>query len=440
MFVVEGRRAKAEIRDQSEIDDLIGGLKSQKFTPVVRVMLESAMEAAGLRNRISPAALLRPQRRDVRFGRPIVGDVSFGDRRMQVVQPVGPRLQVWEVRRHDFESSIDALCDAVERAARAQLDGRRVRGMDFTWEAVAQPAGGTQTRLVSSRFRPQPKLEMHPADIEPGMLATAAHFADHERRRFLQRLAQVGRTRLIDATDASPELVAPLRDRGLVRAEVLVQCRKDNAHTSGVLENRAAFEDVADKVHCTICGRAFKDEIVLDMYSLTDEAKELSSGSKWMTVWVTGLLISSGVPRDKISWNAAAGEDEIDVITDALGPRVFFELKDRAFGLGDAYPFASRVVRYGGTYGVVLTTEAATQEAKDYFKEQQLRIQVLEGTDAIERGLPAMIDLFSRAGVLQLAAELAESTDVMDLSPLVSAWMERVARLPHEVTRPSAVG
>jgi hypothetical protein len=33
---------------------------------------------------------------------------------------------------------------------------------------------------------------------------------------------------------------------------------------------------------------------------------------------------------------------------DALGPRVFFELKDREFGLGDAYPFAIRVGRYGG--------------------------------------------------------------------------------------------
>lgn len=77
-----------------------------------------------------------------------------------------------------------------------------------------------------------------------------------------------------------------------------------------------------------------------------------------------------GILKENIGWNAVAGEDEIDIVTDALGSRIFFELKDREFGLGDAYPFAYRLSRYGGSFGVIVTTDKIADEAKRFFQEQ----------------------------------------------------------------------
>jgi hypothetical protein len=329
---------------------------------------------------------------------------------------------------------IEELGRAVEQAARRRLDGRRVRGMDFNWEAVADPVPSGSSR----RYGGDTKLEAKAAAYDPETATCAEVFADPARREFLRRLAQIARTRSIDATGADAKLVEPLMKHGLVRAEVLIQCRKDNGHIAGTVGNRAAFAEISDRVFCSICSRPFRDEIVLDMYSITDRAKELSAGSKWMTIWVTSQLVAAGVPLDKISWNALAGEDELDVFTDALGPRVFFELKDRMFGLGDAYPFASRVVRYGGIYGVVLTTEKATDEAKEYFKEQGAsRFQVVEGTDEIARTLPALIDRFSRRGVVQLVGDLSERMGIANLTPVAAGWLERVANAPRVLAAPA---
>ena len=57
-----------------------------------------------------------------------------------------------------------------------------------------------------------------------------------------------------------------------------------------------------------------------------------------MTIWVTELLQKAGIKADWMLWNAASGDDEIDIIVNIFGSHVFFELKDREFGVGDAYP------------------------------------------------------------------------------------------------------
>ena len=127
----------------------------------------------------------------------------------------------------------------------------------------------------------------------------------------------------------------------------MVLCRQDS-HTICAIQDRVEIDTGgASRFLCTICGRAFKDELVQEIHAPTDFGKRLLSGSRWMTIWVTELLIGSGIARDHIAWNAVAAEDELDIMTDALGPRAFFELKDRDFGLGDAYPFAYRVTSPG---------------------------------------------------------------------------------------------
>ncbi len=152
--------------------------------------------------------------------------------------------------------------------------------------------------------------------------------------------------------------------------------------------------------------------------------------SHWMTIWVTDLLVRAGISKEAIAWNAAAGEDELDIMTDAIGHRVFFELKDREFGLGDAYPFAYRVTRYGGTFGVVVSTDRVADEAKKFFDEQRpnmgTRIEVMEGPpQSIEDGIPMLVDRLSRSGVYQLLYELADPLEI-NFTPFLQAWMDRI--------------
>jgi hypothetical protein len=222
-----------------------------------------------------------------------------------------------------------------------------------------------------------------------------------------------------------------LVDAGLLRREYLVMCKQDS-HTICMVKDRADLETgQGGAFTCSICGRSFKDEQVHEVFALTDVGRKQLAGSRWMTIWITELLMQSGVPKTDVAWNAIAGEDELDIMTDALGPRVFFELKDREFGLGDAYPFAFRVNRYGGLFGVVVSTERVAGEAKKFFEEQrqamEARIEWLEGPETIARDLRGVVDRVSRSGVNELLMDLSESIG-MNLVPVARAWMDKVAQ------------
>ena len=107
-----------------------------------------------------------------------------------------------------------------------------------------------------------------------------------------------------------------------------------------------------------------------------------------MTIWITELLKSAGINSESIKWGATAGDDEIDIIVDIHGAKAFFELKDREFGVGDAYPFLYRVDRYGGSFGVVVSTARIADEVKKIFQERQpgigsVPIETVEGVESI---------------------------------------------------------
>ena len=91
--------------------------------------------------------------------------------------------------------------------------------------------------------------------------------------------------------------------------------------------------------------------------------------------------------REHIAWNAAAGDDELDIVVEILGSKYFLELKDREFGIGDAYPFASRTSRYGADGGAALSTERIHEEVKAFFREragiEPLPNEAIEGEQKI---------------------------------------------------------
>lgn len=355
MFVLNHREARAEIRELSEIDQVITKLISDGYKPVLRSMTRAACESVGIPpNTLSVNSLISS--RAVFRGHSVettpIGDVFERDQHLYVLHPRGPRLFVAEVYRHSSESYLERFLHDIESAIKARLDGRRVRGMNFDWSTGRLQL---RSRLVASRRFPELKLRTKEPEFSEKQSAQVKTLSSEEARSFLISLSQVGKARSVDAASISNESITkPLLDNGLIRKEFLIRCRQDSRTLGTIAEkNRLETESGID-LHCTTCGRKFSEELIQEIFALTEDARALIAGNHWMTIWITDMLLNAGITKDNIKWNAAVGEDEMDLIVDVLGIRVFFELKDREFGLGDAYPFSFRIERYGGDAGVIL--------------------------------------------------------------------------------------
>jgi hypothetical protein len=434
MFVVERVYAVAEIRGQDEIDSIVDALATAGFQPALRSMTAAAAKVATLGGRRLGVGVL--VNREPRFRTSTthvdapIGDLMFAVTegiadRCYFVQPFSNRLFVFELRHHCVPSRLTEFCAAVERAVRARLDGRRVRGMDFSWAAVKEPIA----RQVpgSSRF-PDAELKTKKPEYSEDELRAARLLVGAEARSFLLQLAQIGKVRAADAK-LPPALIESLLGEHLLSKEYLVLCRKDSRTLCQVTNVEDLNVVSGGKLVCATCGRKFGEELVHEIFAGTDSSKQLVTSSRWMTIWLTDLLIQAGLAKEKIVWSATAGDDEIDIMTDELGLRILFELKDREFGLGDAYPFAYRLDRYGGNLGIVVSTDKIAQEAEKFFHEQRSKsaasIETL-AAERIETGVRDLVDKYSRAGAQRVLNNLSVPLGI-NIGPLVSNWMDMFA-------------
>lgn len=430
MFRVEAVAAKVEMKKQSELDGIIENVSSDNRRPLLRSLLTTARSVAGLDSGPLGLEAVIPEdslyrRRAIR-GESMLGDMLVCGTRLEFIQPAGSRLMLLEVRRHDTPSSLKEFGELVERAARSSLDGRRVRGMDFTWRKLPLP-----TRVRIPGVGPaiaEAKLETKVADFSQVELAQSSALATSEYRAALLRLAQVGKARLVDPIfQMDNPLMSSLLSRGLVRREYLVTCRQDS-HTICTVEDRRQLESNAGSLRCSICGRQFSNEQIHEIAAITEDGRRILGGSRWMTVWVTGQLFALGLEAESVAWNAAASEDELDIIVKMSGLQAFLELKDREFGLGDAYPFAARVSRYGGDFGIILTTDRVAEEARRFLEEPRPGVyspnfEFLEGVEDIQSRLPELADRISQVAVRR---QLTSTLGILGSSVIatVDAWMK----------------
>lgn len=451
MFVVERLYADAGIRGQSEIDSIIDGLGAAGHHPALRSMVAAAGKVATLGARKLGVETLVNQEPRFRAARGLtpIGDLLFtlsgkiADR-CYVVQPFGDRLFVFEIRHHCVPRGLPTFCVALERAVRGRLDGRRVRGMNFNWLPFSEPAArqsGSPSRFPVTELKTQKPLY---SDEE---LRAAKLLEQTVPRGLLLQLAKIGKVRATDA-QLPPTLVGQLVERNLISKEYLVLCRKDSHTLCQVATIDDLNESAAGKLVCATCGRKFSEELAHEIFAEADLGKQLITSSRWMMIWLTELLVQAGLSKDEIAWSATAGDDEIDIMTDELGLRILFELKDREFGLGDAYPFAYRVERYGGQLGIVVTTDNVALEAEKFFQEQRSKsaasIETLAG-DKIEAGVRSLVDKYSRMGVQRTVTNLAGPLGI-NIAPLIDNWMTMFAAAfrsgaysPPEPVQPSPV-
>lgn len=440
MFCIDSRVTSAALRDNDEANSIIYALKGEGYNPTLRTLLDSAYSPAGVNRHRGDLEVILPERYRGRpyYHRPgPLGELFFSETHAFVFDPSVDKIRVSGIRHHSVQPQVDDFCEKLASAARINLDGRRLRGMSFEWEHLQSVVELLSPRL--RRHESDESLSKRQAEYSEEDASNASLLVNQVARNLLMRIAQVrGKARVADTQMDSADTVAQtLLDTGLLRKEYLILCRQDS-HTICSLPNKDQLEhEMVAGFKCSVCGKQFKDENIQEILVLGEPATMLLEGSHWMTIWVTEQLKAAGIHESKIVWNAAAGEDEVDIIADIHGSKVFFELKDRSFGLGDAYPFVFRVERYGADRGVVISTDRIAEEVKNFFKEKErpsggagVLLQTIEGLDEAKRHLPQMVDDMSRVLAIRIVDTFSENIGPT-LVPIMKKWMDKVARQAH---------
>ncbi len=441
----------AGMRDQSEVETLIRSLISKGYLPVIRGMLSGVFDLAKLPAPSTSITTEILERRPLAFSTGpmrFIGDVFLAEDSACILLPRGmEKLQTSIISYKNPDDLAKKFCSDIEDGIRYRFDGRRVRGMTFEWKATKPALSkrfGRYYRTSSSPYddpeAPSIEAEFNSREPEytPSDAEAACVLRNSDMRRLILKLAQVTKIREKEVGDlVAKHILDEMIALGLIREEYLLTCKQDQ-HTICVVANKSDLskEPMRD-ARCSVCGRSFSNELLQVIYTLTDLGKKLATGSLWMSIWITELLIKSGVRKESIKWGLEANGEELDIFIEDFDSRVFLELKDREFGLGDSYPFIYRLVRYGGAIGIVATMDKVAEDSQVFFKEEAKRreypveIRKFEGTAGIEAGIEEVIKDMSTRQVRRLLTPFSERVGI-NLWPIVAQWLQKTQELESE--------
>lgn len=380
--------------DESDLRRVLWGLRTDGWIPASLSAEAHFAELAGVaESAIRTKSLRRPQANPMLTG-DARGDFFFRDGSILYVLVRGeagylvqmtasaqlpaqdpPGIEVGLVTASQTsEPELSRFAEALEAVVRRDLDGRKTRHLVFDWQKPA-PRNATidtiRKRLAqadtTTRFRDASELEK----LLPGALVLRNEAA----RTLLREIAgskfarkQDLLARRVDANSFAEQLQT-LSVAGLATDASLLQCRSANVPLlrveSGTELQRAEIANLT----CGSCGRSFSDELLVPGYAVSDLGRRLNDGSHWMTVWVTSRLVALGIEPESILWNVEEESEEVDIIAEVLGELWLFELKDRDFQPGDAYPLSYRSARYRSNRTVIVSTAKVADAAKRVFDE-----------------------------------------------------------------------
>jgi len=433
--------AKVGIRKQTEMEILISHLRDKGYLPVIRSMFTGMFGLAKLPepdHAIMTKVITSTYPLFTREPSEILGDFFFTDDFVYALIPIeADSLQTSVVGYRKGEEALRKFCADIEEAIKTRFDGRRVRGMEFDWKTQRLRL----SRYMRRRYAPfgafseeEPErgiveLKSTEPSYSSEDAVAARSLVDVEIRQFILKLAQMGKIRSKDAAEiAKPDILQRLLSLGLVAEEYLLTCKQDQ-HTICVVTSKDHLtKEPMSSLRCSVCGRSFPEENLQVIYTLTERGKKLVTGSLWMSIWITELLKENGVRKEAIRWGLETSGEELDIMVEDFGSRIFFELKDREFGLGDAYSFVYRITRYGGKVGIVATMDKVSTDAQKFFKEETQRreypvqIRYLEGSEGIQDGVAKLIEDMSLSQVHRVIQPFSFRVG-FDLWPVVEHWI-----------------
>ena len=431
--------AKAGVRAQTEIEGLISHLRDKGYLPVIRSMFTGMFNLAKLpepneqliTNVVTPVAGYYPEFRE------ILGDLFFTEEFVYVLGPLETEmLQASIIGYEKQEEALQKFCADIEEGIKARFNGRRVRGMEFDWKARKFRSSKYlryRRPPFEEFFEEEPEREAELKGTEPNYsledIKAVELLVETNIRRFIINLAQVGKMMSKDAVDLiGPDNLQQLFSLGLVAVEYLLTCKRDQ-HTICIVSSKEDLsKDPMASLRCSVCGRSFPEEGLQVIYALTERGKKLVDSSLWMSIWITELLKKAGVKKEGIKWRLEADGEELDIMVEDFDSRLFFELKDREFGLGDAYPFVYRITRYGGTVGIIATMDKVSTDAKKFLDEEThrreypIRKYFLEGSGNIKEGIPKIVKEMALSQARKIIIPFSFRIG-FNLWPIVENWI-----------------
>lgn len=408
--------------------DLTGVLQRlDGWTPALLESQKTLLALAGLAGNLPVRQSMIPGRWAGRqYGyRPyslVEGDVFFRDSEVYFAYAVGEyppdfqRIVIGIVTNGSADPSVQltTFSEALENAIRGTLDGRRTRHMSFSWCELPELARNQRLlKLLAPDETKSGPTFIHPEIGEEELLAVTA-LSGKSHRDTLIEVAKVGFAREQDILGPRPkaqpddvrDTLSALEEAGLIQSEYLLVCKQTGAPLTR-LDDPAKLNDPAiGGLPCPSCSGTFAQEALVKGYAASSLGRRLTQGSHWMTILVTQNLVKLGVPLDSIAWNVSESGGEVDLLVEFLPELWIFELKDREFGAGDAYPLNHRQVRYDVNRAFIVTTEKVSKDAKRVFQELA---QASKGSRGADRSGPVYIEGLESIGQI-LEKEVVRAT------------------------------
>lgn len=423
---------EVELKDQTEIENVISYLRNEGYPPLIRDMLINISKSAKipspdndfLKKILISESSFSYRRRESKT----VGDVFFKDDYIYVLNPLKKSIQASIFGYNQFTDELEMFTGIINEF----LKNENFVKNDISW-------GKIDLNHLKFRSRSRYFIEDNHEQINPNTAFKMPEYDEKDvqivkclknenHRKFIIKLAQF---KGIMDHDALKEIdrnsINKLKSSKLISEEYLLKCKDDQHTICQVSSKEQLAADLMKNLKCN-CGRHFAEEDHKTIYILTDNCKKLINGSLWMSIWITELLKNNGVDIDRIKWGIEANGEEIDIMVEDFSMRIVFELKDREFGLGDSYPFVYRIDRFNGDLGIIATTDKVSKDAKKFLEEQTHRresniITYLEGLEGIQNGIKETIENLSRNQAHKLIYNIS-GPDELNLWPFVESWMD----------------
>jgi hypothetical protein len=203
---------------------------------------------------------------------------------------------------------------------------------------------------------------------------------------------------------AAPEDVETLQTAGLLGKEHAVICRQNFRLINRVPSVEPLGKTDIEGVRCGICNRRLSEERVDELVAPTDLARNLLEHSRWMAPILLEQLGKIGIQRERVLLEYREANEEVDALVDIDGSLVMFELKDKEFSMGHAYPLPGRTAMYHPDYVIVVSRYGVAPDVKSYFDQVKpdAQLKYVEGLDSLPTELDAIANLarVSKIGIL----------------------------------------
>ncbi|MDX6695356.1 MAG: hypothetical protein QOF02_2959 [Blastocatellia bacterium] len=335
---------------------------------------------------------------------------------------------VYEGERSEARKELNAFCRNVSEALTLVRE-RSAAGQAL--ETIEWRAGSPEELPGAASFGVEREVDATSGRSEMPLEAARALEALEETgaRRLLRRVREAHAdgsvAALLSSLKGKTETEALLRrlaERGLLRRELVISCRKLERALFRLPSPDALAAITASSIICSECGADIADEKIEELFAPTSMAATLLEDGSWLASRLRSTLLRLGVPEEHIAAGPIAGDGEAYVIAGVCREPFLFALKDGDVTLAQARHALAKQNETEATHLVVVATGKIHEDARARLREQARRrsrsdslveLLLIEG---VETAASELEQAFERVSNRVLADELSSLDASLGLS------------------------